>query len=251
MPSSSSSRPGDTTDPGCDGMKTALVLRPEPGLSATLHRIEGIEGWWGIGLPLTQRDPTRGPRPSGSFDAIAFTSGEATRVLDDHADLRTLPIHAVGKETARHARERGARSVRVGLGGDVPRDGAELGRSLGAHYRGRIILYPCAVERRPGFEREATRQGAFVVSWPIYRTTADPQAQAELRALLRDAPPEAILLHAPSAARALAHAAPIPGGVALLCLSDAIAAALPHGSATRVLVADRPDDDALLSLLWT
>lgn len=230
-------------------VRTALVLRPEPGLSATLKGIERIEGWRGIGLSLTRRKPTGAPRPPGSFDAVAFTSAEATRVLEHNEDLRAVPIHTIGSETARWARTHGGARVRVGLDGTAPPDGTEFGRLLGPRYKGHTILYPCAEERRPGFEREATGGGASVVPWPVYRTEVDPRSPARLREVFRNTPPDAVLLHAPSAAKGLRESANIPETTAILCLSKAIADALPAACAARIRIAERPTDEALLSLL--
>ena len=211
-----------------------------------------MEGWRAEGLPLTRRSPTREPRPGALVDAIALTSGEGARAMPetDRAGLRDVPLHCIGEATANAARLEGFTNVTVGTAGAAPPNGASFGRILGPRFAGRTVLYPCALDRRTDFEREATAGGAHVAAWPVYRTVVDHDAVVRLDARLRSDPPQAILLHAPSAAQALRGIPVSEIGAAKLCLSDAVAAALPDDAAASVLVAERPTDEALVSLLW-
>ena len=124
-------------------------------------------------------------------------------------------------------------------------DGAALGRALREPLRGARVLYPCAEDRRPGLERTLAT-AARIEAWPLYRTTALPDAPARVDAALRGVPADAVLVHSPSAARALAGVE--LGSAAVLCLSAAVADALPAGVGGVPRVAERPDEAALLRL---
>ena len=188
-----------------------------------------------------------------------LTSAAAAPALATLADgHRALPLHAIGAATAAAARQAGWARVRVGAEGQppteghAPADGAALGRALASP--GRRFLYPCAEARSPDLEAALEAGGASVTAWPVYCTVPRSDGAAALRAL--PAPPDAVLLHAPSAARALGRIAISDRAVAsllsrarMVCLSDRIAAALPPGVGAAHAVAARPDEAALLALL--
>ena len=220
-------------------------MRPEPGASETAARLRAM-GWEPLVVPLIGTMPTGAPPPSGPYDAIVFTSATAAREAASH-DLPDLPVHAIGERTADAAREAGFAPVTVGANGAPPLDGHALGHALAPLYPGRTLLYPCAEDRRPGLEAALREGGVRVEPWLLYRTRPLPDAGKRLAAALEGAPPTAVLLHSPSAALALSGA-PL-GEAALLCLSRAVAEAVPHSLHGERRVALRPDEGALLSLL--
>src|SRR5204862_3541714 len=89
-------------------MRRVIVLRPEPGASATVGRARrrGIEA---VALPLFETEPIAWEAPDPArFDALLLTSANAVRLGGDQLDaLRALPVHAVGEATAYAAREAG------------------------------------------------------------------------------------------------------------------------------------------------
>lgn len=229
--------------------RTCLVVRPEPGCGATLGRVNALPGWRGAGVPLTERLATNAPMPDEAFDAVVVTSAAAASLL--HALQRDVPMHAIGRATAMALKEAGFPNVTVGADGTAARDGGALGRALARSGRYRTVLYPCTRDRRPDLERDARDGGLRIVPWPIYATVAVPDGTARLRAAL-DSAPDAVLLHAPSGAAALGASWPVDwarGRTLALCLSDAIAAAVPRGFAAAARVAERPEDAALIDLL--
>lgn len=99
-------------------MKPIIAIRPEPGLSRTLAagRKQGL-AIEGVSLfeirPLAWQPP-----PPGDFDALLIGSGNALRHAGPAlAQYRALPVHAVGRETARAACEAGFEVARTGEGG--------------------------------------------------------------------------------------------------------------------------------------
>lgn len=224
--------------------RRALVVRPEPGCTATAARIDARDGWHAVKLPLTERRATGAPRPEGSLTAIALTSAAAVPHVPP--DLRSLPVHAIGEATARAARAAGMEVATVGTG-----DGTQFGEGLARAGIAGPILYPCAEDRRPGFENALVAAGVRVDPWPVYRTVSLPDGGTRLAAAGRKI--DAVLLYAPSGARALGSAAREAkmtlDRVRMLCLSAAIAQALPTRLGGRRIWPDEPREDALLDLL--
>ena len=233
--------------------RLALVLRPGEGAVRTAARIDALEGWRAACVPLTSREATGVSAPAGAFDAVVLTSAAAVPALALlSGSIGRRPIHAIGEATAAAVRNGGHPNVVVGTDGTAPRDGGALGRAL-ARGGGRF-LYPCAENRSPDLERALGEGGATVRPWPVYRTVPRADAGDALRAL--DADPAAVLLHAPSAARALGAvcrgapdvAARLEGAL-MLCLSARVARGLPAGVGGERRVAETPDEDALLARL--
>lgn len=231
--------------------RPVLVVRPEPGASETAARLRAM-GLVPLAHPLVGTAPTEAPAPPGPFAAVVMTSATAARTIAPLApdDIRALPVHAIGERTARAARDAGFAAVSVGADGEAPADGAALGRMLAPLHRGRTVLYPCAEERRAGLEHGLEAGGVRVAPWPLYRTAEMPDA-AERLALVLTARPAAVLLHAPSAARALGHPSlrDALAGVPLVCLSEAVADAVPSAAGGARHAAERPDETALLRRL--
>lgn len=228
-----------------------LVVRPEPGASATAARLRAM-GREALVVPLLATEPIEGPLPAPrrSFDAIVLTSAAAARELarrDLPSDLRGRTVHTIGEATAHAASCAGLARVVVGANGTAPADGTALGTMLAPLYRGRSLLYPCAEDRRPGLAAALREGGVDVTAWPLYRTVALPDALSRLEESTLHAPPTAVLLHSPSAARALGDR-PL-SGVPLLCLSRAVADAVPPGTGGERRVAAEPTEAALLALL--
>lgn len=97
--------------------KPVFVLRPEPGLTATL--VAAFErSIPARGLPLAKVEPAAWKAPAEPFDALLVGSANAIRHAGPELDkLRHLPVLAVGQATAQAAREAGLTVDRVGEGG--------------------------------------------------------------------------------------------------------------------------------------
>ena len=230
--------------------RRCLVVRPQPGCAATVARVNELPRWRGVGVPLTERSATGAAMPEGSFDRIALTSAAALPYLDNVP--REVPVRAIGAATATAARNAGFANVTVGMNGDAPQNGAEFGEQLGS-LGSATILYPCAQDRRPEFEARAMGAGLKVLPWPVYSTLALPNGEQRLRQAFA-APPDGVLLHAPSGARAVTRAWPQPWHDASplwLAYSETVLNDLPRSLPGQRLVASRPDDAALMELLKT
>lgn len=210
-------------------MRPLVVLRPEPGASATLVRAAAL-GLTATAVPLFVIEPLEWQAPAtDAFDGLLLTSANAVR----HAGaqlfgLRPLPVYAVGEATAAAARAAGL-SVELTGGSGVE----ELLDQLPLQPR---LLHLC------GEDRTASTDGQAIVAVPVYRSAP------VRRPLGLDRLPGAIaLVHSPRAGRRLAELVADRKQVGIAAISAAAANACGAGWAA-VESAACPNDAALLSL---
>ncbi|HZF96096.1 MAG TPA: uroporphyrinogen-III synthase [Allosphingosinicella sp.] len=210
-----------------------LVLRPEPGASATAARAKA-KGLEAVVAPLFTIRPLAWDAPDpAEFDAILLTSANAAREagLQLGAYLH-LPCHAVGEATAAAATEVGFTDVRTG-----PSDGAAALAAMSGR-----VLHLCGREHL-----ELTHEAISVERRIVYAADAVAVLPAPARNAL--AAGAIALLHSPRAAATLASFLHEDArrAVTAAAISDAAATALGPGWAC-VAVAARPRDEALLEL---
>lgn len=215
-----------------------LVIRPEPGNSATLTAARKL-GLAACGEPLFRIVPTAWiPPPAYEFDALLIGSANALRHGGQAlASYATLPTYVVGQATAEAAHSAGFTVVATGAGGLE-----ELTALLVRDGRRRVL-------RLAGLEHVALAQaeGSRIVTVTVYDALAlsmsDCAKSLQQRAV--------VMLHSAAAARHFrAECARLGierGGIALACLGPRIAAAGGQGWAS-VASANSPDDTALLAL---
>ena len=213
------------------------LIRPEPGwsMSAAAARASGLEV---LGHPLFAAEPLAWTLPEGEFDALLIGSA----AVFDHggaqlADLRPLPVHAVGETTAEAARAAGFSVARTGTGGMQALIDASAGRQ--ARYL-----------RLGGEERVplAPHPGQSLSECAVYSMV--PRAiDAEFADALSAHHP-LVALHSAAAARHFAREVDrlglARGGLFLLALGPRVAKAAGLGWAA-VHLADTPSDAALLA----
>ena len=216
-----------------------LVIRPEPGNSATLTAARKL-GLAACGEPLFRIVPTAWiPPPAYEFEALLIGSANALRHGGQAlASYATLPTYVVGQATAEAAHCAGFTVAATGAGGLE-----ELTALLVRDGRRRVL-------RLAGVEHIALAQaeGTRIVAVAVYEALALPMSAACAVRLGQGA---VALLHSAAAARHFAAECARMGidrgAVALACLGPRIAAAGGQGWAS-VASADRPDDTALLAL---
>jgi uroporphyrinogen-III synthase len=209
-------------------MRRVLVLRPEPGASATVDRAREV-GLDVIAVPLFEVEPVawEAPDPAAS-DGLLLTSANAVRHGGPELEkLRALPVYAVGEATAEAARQAGFDVVAAG---DAGMD--QLLASIEPDLR---LLHLCGEDRRE------TTEPRHIVPIPVYRARAIPGPDLSVS---RGA---VALIHSPRAGRRFAELAEDRGSIAIAAISPAAADAVGGGWAT-VAAADRPTDEALLAL---
>jgi len=208
-------------------VRRLLLLRPEPGLSASAERARSM-GLDVIACPLFRVEPVEwfAPDPA-AYDALLLTSANAVRHGGPGLEaLKRLPVHAVGVATAAAASEAGFQVETVGGG-----NAAELLASLPPTSR---LLHLAGEHRRQGASRQLDVRTVYR-STPIETPDLPP-----LEGLV-------VAVHSPRAAARLAELADHRGTTAIAAISTAAAEAGGHGW-ERVEVAQRPDDPSLLAL---
>ena len=213
-------------------MRRLVVLRPEPGATATVERARAM-GLDAVAIPLFAIEPVAWTVPdAGEYDALLLTSANAVRHGGSGLNrLRALPAYAVGDATAVVAREAGFEIAGEGTSGVE-----SLLASIPAEPR---LLHLC------GEHRTAVAANRPIAAVPVYRSVELP---------VDDLPcfeGAVVAVHSPRAGRRLAElaerAAIDRSVVRIAAISEAAAAAAGGGWAMREAAAT-PDDTALLAL---
>jgi uroporphyrinogen-III synthase len=210
-------------------MTRLLVLRPEPGASATVAkaRERGLDA---AAVPLFEIEPIEWEAPEAAgFDGLLLTSANAVRCGGPQIEkLRGLKVYAVGEATAEAAREAGFDIVSAGEAG--------VDRLLGSMEPDLKLLHLCGEDRRePGEARQS------ITAVTVYRSK--PVEHPDLSAAANGV----ALIHSPRAGHRFSEMVPDKASVSIVAISRAAADAAGEGW-TSVAVADTPSDDALLAL---
>lgn len=227
-----------------------LVTRPEPDASATALRL-GALGIEPVTAPLMRllALETDLPGPEG-FSAIALTSANGLRALAGTGRLAPyldLPVHAVGPHSAEEARAAGFAIVHE-AGGRL----ADLVVSiLGSSPEGRIF-HPAGRHLTGDLVRSAGEGGVHVETVPVYEMVPIALEPSILKGLASGAF-GAALVYSRRSAQLLAGAAlgldpAARARIEMLCLSEAVAEPLLEAHFTRIGLAERPDEDAMMAL---
>lgn len=221
-------------------IRRVWVTRAEPGAARTADRLTAL-GFEPVVVPLLTLAPLPGalnaaPEP----DAVAVLALTSPNGVETFAPLiprfRDHPVFAVGDATAEAARAAGFADVRSASG-----DIHALARLIAAEAPPGPLLAPGA--REPAGDLPALLPGRPVQLLPVYAAfeTHAPAPGAF----------DAVMLHSPRAARALATDLPraASSGRLAVCISDAAAAPLRPVDFTQIRVAAAPDEPSMLSAL--
>jgi len=225
--------------PGADAERTAQALRAR-GHEVAVVPVLQLEIISDVALP------------AGPFTAIALTSANALRAIEQHpgrAGLMHLPVFTVGRHTAAAAQAAGFAQV-LSANGGLP----ELTRLIAAKLLGGRVLYLAAADRSGDLAAALAAHRIAVETVVVYRMATNPRLAQDLAAAL-DARPDGALHYSRRSAQTFLVGAGTAGRLdAALrlthyCLSAEIAAPLSAAGATAVKVAPRPEEAALLELL--
>lgn len=217
-----------------------LIIRPEPGASATAVRAKAA-GFEPILMPLF----AIAPRPwqaslPDAFDAMLFTSANAVRHAGEQLDAyRALPAHAVGARTASALRDMGIEPATTGNQGV---DEALLAGREAGHCR---LLWLAGEEHiNPSLPEGMTVETAL-----CYASDPLPMPDDAVRHI---AEADCVALHSPRAAQHFSNLVDDldieRSSIIIAAFSPAIAAAAGAGW-SAVAIAAQPTDSALLSAL--
>ncbi|QBQ49358.1 uroporphyrinogen-III synthase [Brevundimonas naejangsanensis] len=221
-------------------IRRVWVTRAEPGAARTADRLTAL-GFEPVVVPLLTLAPLPGalnaaPEP----EAVAVLALTSPNGVEAFAPLiprfRDHPVFAVGDATAEAARAAGFADVRSAAG-----DIHALARLIAAEAPPGPLLAPGA--REPAGDLPALLPDRRVQRLPVYAAfeTHAPAPGAF----------DAVMLHSPRAARALATDLPraASSGRLAVCISDAAAAPLRRFDFTQIRVAAAPDEPSMLSAL--
>lgn len=213
--------------------RPVVVLRPEPGNSATVERL-GAAGLTAIALPLFEVRPVDWALPAvENYGALLLTSANTLRFGGAQLTaLRALPVLAVGEATAEAARRAGFVVEAVGAGGVAALlDAAEAGQFRRLLYLG-------------GRDRMIEPGGAVATAITVYASEALAVEADDMRRLES----VVVMLHSARAASRLDALAGIDRStVRLAAISGAVAGAAGEGWGQRAIAAT-PTDAALVAL---
>ncbi|MBX5158349.1 uroporphyrinogen-III synthase [Rhizobium sp. NZLR5] len=232
-----------------------LVTRPAHSATKTAQRLRDM-GHEPLLLPL--RRPLHDSAAAAAAlartsGAIAVTSAEAIRVVAAlEEQLRphlARPLFAVGETTAEEARKLGFRSVASSKGNG--RDLADLVAAREADE----LLYLAGLPRAETFEAGLRQRGIRFSVAECYRMQPVAPGPAEIGAIFSGRRPEVILFYSRQTAEdffrvpELRSALPEDSGIRLICLSEAVAEAIPAALRKSVMISPTTDEKSLLSLL--
>lgn len=210
-------------------MGRLLVLRPEPGGSATVERAreQGIDA---ISIPLFEIEPVEWETPDPeSFDGLLLTSANAIRFGGSQLDrLRAIKVYAVGKATADAALESGFEIAEIGERG-VEQLLGTIDPSL------KLLHLSGARHREPNHPRQTITRLAVYRSNPV----DTPDLSADLGSVA--------VIHSPSAGRRFAKLIRDRSRIAIAAISEEAARAA-GGGWKEMISASEPTDEALLAL---
>lgn len=228
-----------------------FVFRPpaEAQRTAAAIRARGHEP---IVTPLFAVTRLPDPAPEGPFAAVVLTSGNAVAALADLPPAwRELPVFAVGGRTAAKVREAGFEDARSANGNRDDLIGL-IRDNLAAPAR---LLLIVARDRHEDVDGRLTKAGFEVAIWEAYAAQAVSVFPAEAREALRQGSVDGALHYSARGVRtclALARDAGVFEAlldVTHVALSADVAGPLISAGASTVLVAEYPEEAALLAAL--
>ena len=228
-----------------------FVFRPRSDAERSARKL-AARGHEAVVAPLFDVKPSQEPAPEGAFDAIVLTSGNAVPALASAPDAwRRLPVFTVGARTAARVREAGLPDARSADGG---RDEliALIGDNLGPPAR---LLLIVGRDRHDDVGARLAAAGFSTTIWTAYAAEAVEVLPETAAAALRDRNVEAALHYSPRGAQVFLDLVQGAGlrepalELTHVALSAEVAAPLVAAGASTILVAEHPEEAALMAAL--
>ena len=236
---------------------TILVTRPRPDNDTTLATLRD-RGFEALSAPLLRFEPLPfHDDADAEYDGVILTSANALRSLDLTASrLLPLPLFAVGAHTADAARAAGFDRVIVAKGDAVSLRDLVLARvKAGELTASATLLYLAGADLSRDLASELGARGLDVVTHTTYRMVPVAALPREASEAFMANRISAVLHYSRRSAQAFLETIRADGieisalAVPQCCISAAVAAVLHDAGATKVVVAARPDETALLEAL--
>lgn len=210
------------------------ITRASPGAEATASRLAAL-GFTPLVLPLLEIRALPARFDLKGIDALVFTSINAVAAFAALSPDRSCRVFTVGDATARAAAQAGFASI-CSADGDL----TALAALIRDKARGQTLMNPTAA--KPAGDLSAlVDTAARVLSVPVYETIETGKGPPDTW--------DAVLIHSPRAALALAALGPTTEPRFACAISAAAAAPLSGLSFSEVRIAATPSEDALLGTL--
>jgi uroporphyrinogen-III synthase len=231
-----------------------LVTRPEPDGERTAQKLRKRGCDVLLGPVLRVKHIDQADLGVGPWDAVAMTSANAAHALERHTrclEMTRLPALTVGRRTAEAARAIGFTDIASAEGNEQA-----LAHLIGVHVaRGNKILYLAGEDRAGDLATAVAPHGVRVETVAVYRAVAADRLPDVAVAALRAGEVNGVLHFSRRSAVIYLDCARAAGVLdsALrpfhYCLSNAVAELLVAAGASRVMVAQSPEENALLDLV--
>lgn len=226
--------------------KSCLITRTLPAARKTASILQDL-GFSPIILPAANLEPTNNLIDENGVQAFLITSSNAPRLAKLNEKILEVPVFAVGDATKEAALNAGFKNV-VSAGGDAsalavlvadrlnPKNGALLhlrGLEIAGDVSG--LLGAC------GFEVRATT---------IYETIENKEFGEKINQILHENSGY-VLFHSPKGAQRFAKYVDYNNTYnwTAICISTAASIAIDEPSWKQVLIANKPNEEAMFSLL--
>lgn len=228
-----------------------LVTRPQPQADKTADKLVAMGHEVVIEPQLVFEAMAVDPAAVQGYGVLAVTSARAIEALASHGGLDSLQqatVFCVGQATAQAARDVGFCEV-VNAQGDV----AALNHALVQAQPKERVLYIAGTERSGALEADLCAAGLTCDLLEVYRMAAVQGLSQDTKQLICGGKIDCALFYSPRSLQVflrncdLEEATVFLNSVKVLCVSKRVAElAAPFG---EVLIADSPNEAALLSLL--
>jgi len=236
-----------------------LVTRPQPDDEATAAALRA-RGFEVLKAPMLRFEPVAFQDDADAvYGAVIVTSTNALRGIEPHLQnsrLLKLPLFAVGERTAATARRSGFENV-ISADGDAAglRDCVLASVKTKDLKKASPLLYLAGADLARDLAGELGEQGFTVVTHTTYRMSPVSNLPRDICDAFAAHRIEAVLHYSRRSARVFLEAAR-SGGVEIsalaipqCCISAPVASILRDAGASQVMVAGRPDENALLEAL--
>jgi uroporphyrinogen-III synthase len=231
-----------------------LVTRPEPDGERTAQKLRARGCDVLLGPVLRIRHLEEADLGPGPWDAVAMTSANAAHAIERHSrrlELTRLLALTVGRRTAEAARTVGFTNIASAHGNE-----RALAQLIGDRVvRGKKLLYLVGEDRAGDLAIAVAPHGVRVETVVVYRAVAAERLPDAASAALRAGEVNGVLHFSRRSAVIYLDCAKAAGVLdsALrpfhYCLSQAVAEPLVAAGASRVMVAQSPEENALLDLV--
>ena len=229
-----------------------IITRAEADARATARQVADL-GCTPVPAPLATRLAVPVTIPGKAFDAIILTSRAGLAMLDraQQEALKQVPVFCVGDASAALARQAGFATV-FSASADVA---GLIGLVKNTIPQGGSLLYLTGEPRKPDVE-QAFADTMMLTTRVTYRMQAAAVFPPEALALLDDPHPVWLPYSQQSVQRAAALAAASPQPDLFirarhLLISDALQDSVKAAGGSRITIAARPDQQAMMDSLLT